>query len=431
MKKSTTFCLWDDDNYMGDEVVSTENQTTSDTSKEDTESPITGKPTLSMIPKQLRPNDLITCRDKLSNAIFCADSTVLWEDVISGKVPIKVVEKEWRTIYPPKGKPQTISKSIATVTVQLGIREAVDECVKRAIMTEKPGEFDRVVLEACLTHQYHGQFGIAISTIFKYMGGDGDPSPKMRQAIWNSIDKMRYIDVTIDATEAYQKLERLHNTDGTPKRKPIKVDATSNWLEDAESGTPRKKQNRFILKGYLLPAIDVDICCNGLTFEGIKFLDVSPVFTYAKDKGETDVISQRLIQAAKRRATKNFIALKSYILGRIRAIQRNQNIGSNSVQPILTFNALYTNCGDPEKAKTDSKFRTRIREAAVEYLKVLAKEGEISEFTCVDRNNRKRFNLAECVKIRVSFQSFEKKEKMLKITAVSRQKQRKNAAKQR
>lgn len=406
MKKSTTFCPWDDDNYMGDEVVSTKNQTTSDTSKKNQNPPIAEKPTLSMIPKQLRPNDLITVREKVSNAIFGSSEEdepqkeVPWKDVVSGKTALTVVEKEPRTIYNTAGQPKTINKSLATVTIRLGIRKAVDECVKRSLMTEELEEFDRVVLEACLTHQYRGQLGIAISTIYHYMGYKGEVPPTIRCDIWNSIDKMRHIDVTIDATEAYQKLKRLQNTDGTPKRKPIKIDEKSNWLEDAESSTekPYRRQNRFILKGYLLPATDVDICCNGLTFEGIKFLDVSPVFTYAKDKGETGVISQHLLQAAKQRATKNFIALKHYILCRIRSICRN-----STLTPAITFDSLYNNCGDPEKAKTDSKFRTRIREATIEYLKTLKAEKEIKSYDCVDKNNQIQTDISKCVKIMLTF----------------------------
>lgn len=416
MKKSKVFCSWDDENYAGEEYDSSNTQTL--ITPKETESTTT-KSTLAVVPKQLQSTDLITCRDKLANAVFSADSSVLWEDVISGKVPLKIIEKEWRTIYPPKGKPQTISKSIATVTVQLGIREAVDECIKRAILTERPGEFDRIVLEACMTHQYHGQFGIAISTIFKYMGGQGEVPPTIRQTIWNSIDKMRHIDMIIDATEAYQKLERLHNTDGTPKRKPSKVVDNSSWVENyvEENEQPQslkkstKSRDRYIIKGYLLPAEDVSMSCNGIEFEGIRFLDVSPVFAYAKDKGETDVISQRLLQAAKRRATKNFIALKSYILGRTRSIQRNQDIGNDTLKPTITVNALYNNCGDPEKAKTDSKFRTRIRKVAVEYMQTLVEVDEIASFICLDKNNHPCVNLTHFVKIQLCLHTSRKKSK--------------------
>lgn len=401
MKNSTEFCPWDDDNYMGEDNVVYNTSASSEEKKADQE-----KSSLQFTPKQLQPGDLITVHEKVSNAIFGSaeddesQKEVPWKDAVSGRTMLKVVEKEPRTVYDISGKPKTINKSLATVTIQLGIRKAVDECVKRAIMTEKPGEFDRAVLEACLTHQYRGQLGIAISTIYHYMGYKGEVPPTIRRDIWNSIDKMRHIDVTIDATEAYQKLKRLHNTDGTPKRIPIKVDAKSSWLEDAESSAkkPRRKQNRFILKGYLLPAIDVDICCNGLTFEGIKFLDVSPVFTYAKDKGETGVISQHLLQAAKQRATKNFIALKHYILCRIRSIRRN-----STLTPAITFDSLYNNCGDPEKAKTDSKFRTRIREATIEYLKTLKTEKEIKSYDCVDRNNQIQTDISKCVKIMLTF----------------------------
>lgn len=421
MKRPTISCPWDDESYIGDEGVIEVYPTPSTPPPPKTPKSSSAKAkdkkslyarakskksSLAVVPKQLQSTDLITCRDKVSNVLFSPDSTILWEDIISGKVPVKVIEKEWRTIYPPQGKPRTISKSIATVTVQLGIRTAVDECIKQAIMTEQLGEFDRIVLEACMTHMYHGQYGIAISTIYKYLGGNGDPCPATRRAIWNSIDKMRHIDVVIDATEAYEKLERLHNTDGTPKRKPIKVSPKWSDVIEEEEQHPQKRakdKNQFIIKGYLLPVEDVSISCNGLEFEGIRFLGVSPVFAYAKDKGETDVISQRLIQAAKRRATKNFIALKSYILGRIRSIQRNRAAGGDNLQATLTFDALYNNCGDPEKAKEDSKFRLRIRQATIEYLEVLVEEHEIESFVPVDRNNQRRDNLADCTKIQIFF----------------------------
>lgn len=402
---------WDDDNYMGGDDINVINSSDQNNKPLQTVDKKENKLPLQVIPKQLKSRDLITVHEKVTNAIFGSteeddpQKDAPWGDVVSGKTSLTVIEKEPRTVYDTAGKPKTINKSLATVTIQLGIREAVDECIRHAILTEKLGEFDRIVLEACLTHQYHGQLGIAISTIFKYMGYGGEVPPTIRRDIWNSIDKMRHIDVIIDATEAYEKLERLHNTDGTPKRKPIKNDKKSNWIDDIESNnkTTRRKQNKFILKGYLLPATDIDICCNGLTFEGIKFLDVSPVFSYAKDKGETGIISQHLLQAAKQRATKNFIALKHYILCRIRSIRRN-----STLTPAITFDSLYKNCGDPERAKSDSKFRTRIREATLEYLKTLKTEKEIKSYDCVDRNNQKHSDISKGVKILVTFPATKK-----------------------
>ena len=378
MKKSTTFCPWDDDNYMGEDL------TTEIQSQDEDEDIITLPDDIApekVSQTQLIAGDLIALNSELSQKIF-HQSTGEWSDVINKRKPIVLVEEEPRRVLTKSGW-RSIPKPLAEVSAHLTINKNVAAAVKRCIENSSLESFDEIVLEACATHQYLGKDYITVNTIFKYMGGNGDPDTKMRQQIIDSVDKLRGLDIRIDATEAYKKLERLQCPIGKPKRKP-------------------DKQGRIVLVDNLLSAKRLEIEVDGHILDAIKFKDVSPIFLYTQDKGETQVLSQKLLAASRLRATKNFIALKHYILCRIRSIQRSQKNGSD-LKNTITFQALYNNCGDPEKAKTDSKFRTRIREAAVEYLKVLVKEGEIKEFKCVDDNFQQHSEIAKCTKISIKF----------------------------
>lgn len=415
MKKKSieNYYPWDDDNY----IPGIDDTTYVKSNKIEKELPDTDLPSVPVISapkefvkltsaKQMESGDIISFREKVSDAIFEASP-----EVFLGETQLQVTEKEWRTIFPPADKPKTISKIVATVTIQLHINETANEHIKSVILTDRLNEFDRIVMETCVTHQYHGHTCISVSTIHKYLGGDGDPNTALRQDIWKSIDKLRHIDVVVDASEAYQNLKRLHLPNGQPKRNSAKP---NSWIDEIEAENSKVKQVpkvRAILKGYLLPATDVLLSYHGLEFEGIKFLDVSPVFTYAKDKGETDIISQKLLQAAKRRATKNFIALKSYLLGRTRSMHRNQEKSNESLNSIITAGSVYQNCGDPEKAKTDSKFRTRLREAVVEYMNVLAEENEIAGFVLLNKCNQELKVTTKWVKIYVVLNSPKAKKK--------------------
>lgn len=374
-------CPWDDENYADEDNA--------DISAEDAVEEVPPTPDdlpadLSPIEKvsqtQLVSGDVHSMTGELPPQIFNKSS----KDNINKRQPIVVVEEEPRNVLTKKGW-RPVSKPLAEVSVHLSINKNVSAAVEKCIRNSGLESFDRIVLEICATHQYHGKDYITVNTIFKYMGGNGDPDPKMRQRIIDSVDKLRGLDIRIDATEAYQKLHRLQRPLGKPKRKP-------------------DKQGKIVLVDNLLSAKRLEIEVDGHILDAIKFKDVSPIFLYTQDKGETQVLSQKLLAASRLRATKNFIVLKHYILSRVRSMARSKKNGTD-LKPTITFQAIYKNCGDPEKAQSDRMFRKRVRDATVVYLNSLVEEKEICEFHCVDDNFQPQTETAKCTKILIKFSS--------------------------
>lgn len=356
---------------MGAIVMNSEEKITEDSKK----SPVHVKSS------SLESKDLTVITDNKVNKIFSIQENH-WDELQDKEIlSYHLTEKEPRTVVTPQGK-RCFTKEISETTVKLRIEKAIDDCTKQAILTSPLNNFDKAVLEACATHQYHGENYITVNTIFKYLGGTCDPNPTMVQKIMDSVNKMRFIDVRIDATESYKKLKRLQKPDGTPKRKP-------------------NKDGKIILSNYLLPSKKVEIEVNGVTVEGgIQFLDVSPIFQYSQDKGELATLEKKLLQARKEaiNCTDKSIKLKNYILSRLNAITRSRKGGGKSLAPTITFEGLYNNCiEDPEKIK-DRPTRQRTRETAEKYLQFLVSEKKIKSFTIVGKDNKPKDKLADGVK---------------------------------
>lgn len=331
-----------------------------------------------MTQQQLVAGNLVTLTDKVSHNLFCQNLNA-WSELLNHKTTLSVIETEPRTIDTMTGR-RVVNKQIAETTIKLGIEKAIDDCTKQAILTAPLNNFDKAVLEACATHQYNGESAITVKAIFKYIsGGSTDLTPTMRKAIIYSIDKLRNIDVTIYATAAYTKLRRLQKPNGKPKQKP-------------------DTNGKITLVNHLLPSKRIEVEINGQFTDGIKFLDVSPVFCYASDKGETVTLAKKLLNAPKIRNTEILIQLKKYILTRITTIKRSIKGGGRGLYPTLLFKSIYNNCTNSEKMLKDKEFRKRVRESSMKYLEFLKTEKEIKNFKSVDDNGIPHVNLAKCTK---------------------------------
>lgn len=335
--------------------------------------------TIIVDPMQLKSTDLVVVNDKLSKSLF-SQTLPEWENIATDKLPIEVIEREPRTISTPNCK-KTIIKDLAHVSLRVRIRKVVEECIRQSILTEPLNNFDKAILEACATHQYSGKSYITINTIFKYLGGNEKLSKIMYQKIIDSIDKMRFIDIRLDLTDAYKNLKRLQKPNGKPKQE--------NYAN----------LDKIIVTNYLLPAKIATVSISGQRVDAVKFLDISPIFKYAVDKGETARLEQRLLSAPKINNTETNIQLKNYILTRIQSIKRSKRGGGKILVSTLLLSSIYENCGIPLTEKPDRKTKKRIRDATLKYFQYLEFSGEIAEFKTVDDTNTEFDDIAKCTKV--------------------------------
>lgn len=356
--------------------------------------------------QDLQVNDLKVLNDKVSRRIFNCEKGE-WEDVVTNKTELVVSETEPRSFKTAENDWMTSSKEIAEIKIRMRIKNTVEECIKYRIVSEPLNNFDKAVLEACMAHQYQGKEFITLNTILKYLGGTRQLDSRnslLRQAIRDSVDKLRFIDIRLDLTQAYEKLKRLQKPDGSPIREfKNKSNLTlEDYLDEVYGEVNNKKANKqLILSNYLLPAKVVTIEVDGQRTSAVKFLDISPLFLYAEDKGETELLEQKLLKPPKLNNTPINIRLKNYILTRIKSIKRSQKGGGKSLQSIIRFDSIYKNCGDADTVKYDRKFRKRVREAAFKYLNFLKEKHEINGFECLDDSNKEHSKLADCTKFKI------------------------------
>lgn len=349
-------------------------------------------------------DDLRVLNDKVSSRVFGCDEDE-WEDVVTDQKSLSVMEREPRKIGTPGGKSKVVSKDVAEVQIRMRIKNTVDECIRYRILREPLNNFDKAVLEACMTHMYKGKGYITFDAIFEYLGGKREPSDNMRQQIEDSVDKLRFIDIRLDVTQAYENLKRLQKPDGTPKRE-FKQSKPKPKLDDyldeidcpSKSAAKKKPKYRAILSRYLLPADVLTVTMDGRTFTAVKFLDISPLFLYADDKGETMLLEQKLLRPKELNNTKRMICMKEFILLRVNSIKRSRQGGGKPLNPVITFDSIYEACVKTQAALNNRDLRKSLRDSAFEYLKFLRVKGHITDFDCLDDDDVVHSNLAECSK---------------------------------
>lgn len=294
-----------------------------------------------------------------------------------------VPEREPRTVKTPQGN-KVVSKQVATTTVQFRIRqaidEAIDECDKSNSLTVPLNGFDKTILAACMTRQHFGYSWITTTRIYHMLGGTRNvPNKKMKQDIINSIDKMRGIDVRIDAAEAYEKLHRLQHPN-----KPI------------------NHANALMIM-CLLPCDYMVAYVNGQLDDNVVFFNaISPVFRFALDKNEIVTVPRRLLMTPNINTTYLSTQIKIYIITRVKSIARSLTGGGTVLHNIIDIDTLYMACAPMEAIKNDRKLRKRIRDIAYDYLEFLVYVAEIAGFTCLDDNNAPTM-LAMASKFQIAF----------------------------
>ncbi|MBQ7704338.1 MAG: hypothetical protein IJT73_02765 [Selenomonadaceae bacterium] len=66
-------------------------------------------------------------------------------------------------------------------------------------------EFDRAVLNACISEQIEGKSFTTAKSIFRKLGGGSDLTPSMKKAILESVEKLAGIRIVMEATRAVEK----------------------------------------------------------------------------------------------------------------------------------------------------------------------------------------------------------------------------------
>ena len=266
-----------------------------------------------------------------------------WMEVVNENAAVEVEESGH------KGKKE--ERALTYVWIQ----KVIDSSVNHEYLNKKITPFDMKILEACISAQQQGSINTTINAIFKTFGSEREPFKVMKEKIMSSIKKLRHLDIKIDATDAYKKLNRLKN-----KQQP-------------------NSEGRYIFQGYILPAETFTANIRGKTVNGVvHFLGTSPILRYAIDKGHTYNIARNLL-AASINNTGAFLLLKTYLITRIKAIKRarmrNKNFSTN-----IRLDTLYEKCEYTEAIKKNHRFKKTLHDNIVKYFEYLISQKELTDF---------------------------------------------------
>ena len=288
-----------------------------------------------------------------------------YKEFVNGNLLLEVEEKGY------VGK----EKEIAHTSVW--IKKTVEDSINDEFLLQRITPFDWQILAVCVWLQQHNIPYTTATTIFKSLGNKREPNPAMKQKIFDSIDKLRHLDIVIDATEAYNKLNRLQN------KRPDAV---------------------FTFTGYLLPANYMTGMIKGKMIKDvIYFITESPLITYAIDKNQVIEIPKKMLEVPSITNTEIFIVLKTFIAARILILKKTRLKQKRQGKPedkrfptTIKIATLYRYCHLENKIKSDSRVKKRIAEFITKILEHLVDVGEITDFSFKDDSDKitKGFNKA-------------------------------------
>ena len=204
-------------------------------------------------------------------------------------------------------------------------------------------EYDRDVFVACISAQETGFEGITVDSLFRVITGDDkkQPTPAEKTAILESIGKLLITAITIDFSEAREKMKKY---DSVPKR----------------------------LVGAILPCKYLDgVEVNGRKTAIIKFLDESPLITIARAKKQIISYPAALRDIPNQNNTPLVIMIKSYVIRRV------EEIIQHNMTPTITFADVFNHCGLTEADKWQKQDARKVIAAIFETLKT---NGKIKNF---------------------------------------------------
>lgn len=189
-------------------------------------------------------------------------------------------------------------------------------------------EFDRAVLSVCISNWIEGNCYITPAIIYRGLTGkvnrksDSKPSSDQLSAIINSIDKLMFTEFHPDVAESFEQLKYANGNEAKIK------------------------------KSALLPCCRVELTINGQKSDVICFDRESPLFAIASLKKQLLTYDTELLDIPNQNNTTLNITLKNYVMRRI------QEIKLHKLNPILTFDDIFTKCRI-ENAHCEIKRRAR------------------------------------------------------------------------
>ncbi len=275
--------------------------------------------------RSTRPTTFITPIDKLSNKAFEG----AFIDGEETGVAVITRAKSRKTIY-------------TMVTIDFAELENVQISGRRELTA-----FDREVHDSIITLFVEGgNTYITTNMIYQTMTGKNNAhcSPKQAEAISDSITKLMFSHVIIDASQE------------------AKLD---------------KRVTRAKYDSNMINAKRVTISVNGQTAEAIKILDNPILYDYAQQKNQIGRFDVKLLDTPNNKNEETII-LEGYLRRRILSIK-----GSSKLSPTILYDTVYKQL-DLSKIKSDSAMRNKtqkIRDSVKKALDYFKKEGFIKGYT--------------------------------------------------
>ena len=213
---------------------------------------------------------------------------------------------------------------------------------------ERITAYDREIHNAVATLAAEGNEYISPSMIFQLLSGNvSDDRNKMsdetREKITNSLRKLRYTNVTINAT----------------------AEVKAGMIAEAH------------FERYLIPADRAEIILNGQRVnDAIRLLATLPLFDYASKKNQVVSVDIKMLNTPLQNSPEN-ITLKGYLLKRIMAMSNEKNNMNN----VIRYDSIYQylRVQAPNKNQLNKKHK-KIRDKVKKLLDFWKKEKLIKDY---------------------------------------------------
>lgn len=273
--------------------------------------------------KTSRPETMLVPTSKLVNEVFLGD-------LIPGTGKRVNVQKK------------KLAKKSPVYTL---ISTDIEEMINQGVVIQGRQElrpYDQDVHDAVISQYVEGgNEYITDSMIFDTLSGKEGATlnPKQREAISNSITKLMFSHVNIDASEEAKKF----------------------GLE------------KFVYDGYLLPAERVTVSLNGTITECIHLFRTPPLYDYAEKRNQIGRMSVKLLNSPVNK-NKETITLQGYLYRRILGMK-----GSSKLSPTIKYDTVYKQIIEGESMSDGAlrKKKLKIRETTRKILDYWKEEGFI------------------------------------------------------
>lgn len=228
--------------------------------------------------------------------------------------------------------------------------------------------FDKLIFSGAVSEIASGNTTVSLSRLFHTVGGGRDlcDAPNIKNAIEQSLSKLRRTEIIVDVTALTEKFKQYAE----------QLDAVPN------------SKGQIILKGALLPSETICAVVNGKVTDGAVVLLGSPVLLrIAEMKGQITRCNLNLL-AVPVRATEQTLKLRYYLLEHILKIKGshdpNRSKRVRKLNTSILFDTIFSYCGLP-----DTKWQKQdFRKAISCILDHFASENFISGYEFVKRENK-------------------------------------------